>query len=734
MESAIIYPVILFFVFYFLGYGISRLLLPKKLQPYSLPISPWVTVIAVIFSMVILGSLGLSTKLIVIILTTTMILSSIYVIVKFGLPKVDLSTKIIFALALVLVLLNLLPMLLQQRFLTTLSLGGNDAKAFAAVPDYLLTHSVRQAFEEQTNFEVHTLFSFGWRVGPSVLMAFFQQLLGLAGYQLLTIIQTVLFAAAMPLIYILFNLLNREKNNFVAIVTAILVGTNVNIIYYLYHNFIGQIIFLGLSLLVTILLISYEKILKKQEKVSLIFNRHDFLISVVLSVIFFSYHEAAVFILIPIGIIALFHIFSKQKSLVWTVAYSKSLFLTFLLAWPAIIHSIRFAIFYRTGDFNAEVGWQAFRQSGSSFISPFEMTGLYSIHSLPSLPIIISIILSLGVIGMILYGAKKSNNNILMSSFVATYGFFILLLSLVRPNFWFYDRAVSYGAPILITLLMIGLVSLLQSKKHLIPYILVVIVWISFINNGLLMKRYWRENLAVDRWMTILSDMPKLTEDSIIYSEQIFNPDLPIWKELWAEYFLGDKVNFITSLEYAQSNNKIKDDDLVLISKVVKYIIPSNLLFNKVVWENNYYKLGSLCISDKCLLNNVEDLSQIDFAESQYVDSLLVDGWGVNEGDHRWIVDKLASVRLINKHITRSLIIEAITFQTPQAMTVKVDNQKMATIKLTENWQEFRIPIKVLPGIHSITFEFSSSYKPSEYGQGFDNRALSANVRKMRLE
>ena len=207
-------------------------------------------------------------------------------------------------------------------------------------------------------------------------------LFNLRGYQLLTIVQTVLFSVAIPLVYVFYRILYKERSSAEALIAVIMVGLNVNLLYYLYHNFFGQILFLGLYLfLILVFLVSDRKPLS------------HIIAGAAFAALFYSYHEAAIFIVLPVVFLAYYQIFIKKRGLLQLLFYARTAFITALLAGPAIFHAVKFTLFYRTQDFNSPIGWQPFRTVGSSFVNPFEMLGIYSIHGYPEIPMIVSLIL-----------------------------------------------------------------------------------------------------------------------------------------------------------------------------------------------------------------------------------------------------------------------------------------------------------------------------------------------------
>jgi len=722
----VVYSLLLFFLLIFLGYGLASKLLPSPLQAYKLLIGPWLAIVTIIVSGTLGGFIGFTGEQWVAPVFLFSLAASLLEVRNINVKKRQLSMpiSILLIFSLVLILANLSPLIVQQKFMTTISMGSNDAQAFAIVPDFLVSHSVKEGFGAGVPQAVYTLLPFGYRIGQSIIAVFFMVLFNLRGFEILTVIQTVLFGLAIPLVYIVQKQFFKENAELPALTSAILVGLNVNLLYYLYHNFFGQVLFMGLYLVLVMLFIPRQR-----------GTRQIILAGSTLAALYYSYHEAVLFIVLPLLIMVGYEFFLRRKGMEYLFYYIKIGLVTMLLAGGAVMHSITFALFYRSQDFNSPIGWQAFRAEGSSFINPVEMLGVYSIHNLPGMPTTIVVILSALIISVIFYGFKKAENKSLLSGLLVTYIFFFVFLSYIRPNFWFYDRAVSYALPILIVIFIGGLHALLWKKRILFHLVLAGTILLAGSQTLLLHKRYLRENLAVDKWIQSVGEIKEIIPGpQKIYSEQLFSPSLPIWKEIWAEYFLEPGLNYVTSSEYNKAKLIVKDDDLILVTKNARYASPANLLLSKVLWENQSYKLGSACISDRCITESQRDLSFIDFERPTFSDSLLGSGWSVPESGHRWIASSEASFRLVSKKNLTKITIEAMTLNSPQEMSVFIADEKIGTVKLFPEWKTYQFAKSLNPGILNLKLVFPHTYRPSALFGSFDTRDLSANIKTIRLE
>lgn len=722
------YTILTVFLLSWLGYGLCVFFLPKKIQRYILWLSPWCAIVAIIFFGVILGLLGLTTKqwtpLVFIILS--LLSYTVWYKQDFKFPRILKIDIFILFIFIIVTLLNLSPLFLQQKFITTLSMGSTDAQAYALVPDYLKNHSLLESLRTPVPQAVDVLIKFGYRWGPSVLTAFFLSVFNLAGYQFITLLQAILFSISIPLVYVLWNLFYKPTK-YAVILALFMIGLNVNIIYFLYHNFFGQMIFLGLNLILIILLILYEPI-------KTFFNKQDVVIAIIFSVLFFSYSEASIFILFPMGVIILMKIFKRNEFINYILSYGKILFLTFLFGSFSVLHAFKFMIGFRVQDFYKPIGWQVFRQK-IPFANPFEALGLYSIFSFEPLYLPLALLFSIFVAYLIYIGLTKSKRKDIAYGFMITYLFFFVIFAFIKPNFWAYSRAVSYSIPFIAIFFIGGIVEFVKNKTRLQKIVFILLLVALVFNIYKLNKQYIFTNLAVDKGLISLKKVPSGLFHSSIYTENVIQNTRPIWDELWIEYFMEPRINIINSSEAKKIDKRVSNGDLVLISKKLRYTPQTKVLLSKIIWENSSFKIGELCSSDSCLINSKEDLSKITINESNAEDTLLISGWGPREIDSRWINSSDASLKLITKENTSQLLFTTRSLAIPQQMSINIDNEKVASIDLTDNWKDYivTLPKQLYQGVHLINLKFNHTYRPSDVLQTLDTRTLFANFKKIYL-
>ncbi|KKP27083.1 MAG: hypothetical protein UR15_C0039G0001, partial [Parcubacteria group bacterium GW2011_GWA2_31_28] len=287
------YPFINIVFLFLLGFGLTFLILPKSLRSFWLWLSPWTTIITAIFYFVVMSLFGLSMKQTFGPYITICLVAGIYVLVKIK-PTININKKEDFALIILVgltLVLNLSPLIRRDKMLTSISMGNNDIIVYVATGDYLKDHSIRESFKTKVELTIGTLLQGGYRWGTPIINSFFLTLLNLQGYQYTYVSQVVLFSIFLPLLYILFKILFGRSNMAGLIIVGIFTGFNANLLYMLYHDFFGQILFWGIEILIFIFFYNYFDSPKiKINK----FNIYDFILGILITILFFSYHEPAV--------------------------------------------------------------------------------------------------------------------------------------------------------------------------------------------------------------------------------------------------------------------------------------------------------------------------------------------------------------------------------------------------------------------------------------------------------
>lgn len=739
--TILFYSFLTILILFFLGTGLTLLLMPSKLKPHALWLSPWYTIFFLIFFLVIFSLFGFSVEQSSPFLITFLLLLDIFAIFYKKL-KFEISPKeeiIILVFIIISVLFNSSPLIRRVKTLTTLSLGNNDVLIYASLPDYLVSNSIADNYSlineplKPTAYGINGMIKDNFRWGSPIIVSFFLNIFRLKGYQYVYLFELLLFGLTIPLIYLLFKIL--YKNSFYGLFLSLFIFSfNANLLYILYHDFLGQIFFWGIEVFLLIHMFSY---LSSDEIKKNTFNKSDYIIGLTMSVLFFSYHETAVLIIVPIFIFLLIKLIIRKNLKEYIQTLIKIFFITGITSFVSIIHAVKID-FLQAGGLDGTIGWQLFRNK-IPFANPFEALGFYSIHSFEPMPKILAILFSLLVVLAFVKGIIHSKQKLLVISFLTLYLFFYYWTGILHHNFFAYNRALTYTLPLIIVLFSIGVTNYYQNNKKIGILIFIFLVVLVLHSGFKLNGRFTREYLAVDNSLISLIEInnnEKITEP--IFTEQTITGPTNLWRQFWTDYFLYPNKLIYTPFNINKTKDQIPDNSLILISKP-SFLNgnPSKIIFSKIVWKNEHYILGRLCNSDKCLLGRNEDLSKIIIDKNNYEDSLLLFGWGMREGEARWANEKESTLRLVTKNYPTNLVIEVFTLQKPQEITVYLDEKLLGQISIDKEWKNYSLPINYYlnPGIHKIKFVYSYGYRPVDIIPGnLDGRTLYVNFKKIALE
>lgn len=707
---------------FFTGFGPAFLLTPKKLKEHILWLIPWYGVMSLIVVLTMASRLGMPICLASPIVVAFLLMNGIYIYLKYkpSFNIISITNIIIFLFIFVSIIFNINP-LKKQHFLTTVSLGNNDPITYAKTGDYLVNHSLKEAKDKNTSFEIKDLLYGDYRFGAPIINGFFINVFHLQGYQLTYLLQVILFALSIPLIYILFNLIH--KNTLLGtILLLVFYSFNANLLYILYNNFFGQILYWGISIM--LLIYFYSNIYLSKDNSFL--SKEEISIILFLIGLYFSYQEGIVFIVLPILIFILIRTL-LNKSLFDLINFIKVYILTILLAGSSFIHNIIFNFSQFLSPIEKNIGWQIFREK-NPFPNLIEIIGLYSIHLTNPLPIFFAVLFSLIIFFIIVYGLLKFKNNLLFIVLFLIYFLFYIRSSIIFPHFFHYYRIVTYTLPIILILFVIGIELFFQKSRLLFILFFIIFIYLQTRWAFRLNKTFRNDYLSVSQSYVSLADLKNQYPKEHIFTENALNPKIIKWNDYWIRYFLKED----------EVKKPITDYDLILISKKPTKFQKLNVYLKPIVWENEYYKLGRLCQSDKCLSLVDENLSFIILGKLGYEDSLLLSGWSNKEPENRWANSKKSNIKLVsreNDHFT-SLVFEALTLVKPQIVTVFVNNKEIGSQSLDTVWRQYQLFFneRLETGVHKITFKFSNIYQPNKYFKTEDNRQLSANFKKIEFE
>jgi len=726
---------------YVAGYGLAKIALPSKLKPYTLWLSPWVLYLFTTVSLIIFSLLGVPIKISgSIVAGLSLLASGYFLFIKKEWPKinwkVDLNIATVVALS---VLLNISPLIMRDKFLTTISLGNNDIITYTTNADYLIDHSIAENFNSNVILTIANLLRDGYRWGPPVIEGYFLNLTGFEGYQISYLMEALLYAFMIPLVFVLVSLLSQKKLSWItAGFLSLLMALNVNTLYMLYHNFWGLVYFWGILMFLVIALTSYFGLKTDQDK------KHEVLATIGFAALFFSYHEPAVFTILSLFLYGGYLFISKNNIIGFLQKMIRIMGGLLMIGGVSVANAIVFDFGQAfASNLNQPIGWQLFRES-IPYANPFEMLGFWSIHSFKPLPILLAVFLSLIIVLVVIKGLlsiPNKNQKAFLTSFISIFVFFLVFTGLPpRGNFFDFNRAITYSLPVVIAIFGLGLRDLF--KKHQWAYIFAISIFSSLLlfSAYKLNRRFIAERAAVDLQYTTLKELKDLEIGEPIYTEGAFIPDVSVWRQIWVGYFVYPHIMDATyppAVTRDPYQLSVPNKGLVLISKSTPWIKAPQLIFTEILWENEWYKLGRICNADECLIQEKQDLSNLILGESEFEDSLLISGWYGHENDGRWSNGLESTLRLASyRQSYRYLVIEAQALSEPESLTIEINDQEINTQSLTKGWgiYKFRLPSNFKPGVQQIKLKYSHVYQPSQILGNGDNRNLAIRFRQIYFE
>lgn len=580
-------------ILYFVGYGLTSILLPQKLREDSFFIIPWV-------GLIFIAIMGISLSMAKIPLINGKNIISIFafiliiyaVIIKKIIFSFSRETFVISLLCIVNLLFNLFPLLVKFGYPTTISLSNLDPLSYVNVAEHLIKNPIlirQEFFSTQPHFRaIGDLLYYSYRWGSPVILSFFSSILEIRSYKIYTILISLIFSLTFPLVYLLAKLFVANKTSKLLILfTFLAYGLNSTILYMLYNAFFAQFIFTGIFILTVILLHSYffDESVKKIE-----LNSYDLLIALCISSLASVYPEGLVFAVSPLVIFLFLKLFSKDR-FKFFVALLKIALLTLLIN-PFLLGttlSWDYRLFFSSTK-STFIGWEKVRYS-----SFFEMTGLYNLFYYRSLPRVISILINIPIILVCLAGLSKIKNKIFIISYLAIFSLFYFIYWIIYPNYYLHLKLVTYLLFVFTIVFSIGLIQIINIFKNKILKILIVLIFtlLSLRSAHRTIYQLYYHPRSVDKKLISLEQLNKSNKiTSTFYTSDVFLGEYDLWKRLWQEYLLSDK-QIITRTNYLEEND-LEDIKLVLSEKDVQEYDHKKIVYKNIVWSNEYYLLGEI--------------------------------------------------------------------------------------------------------------------------------------------
>lgn len=576
----------------FVGFGFTYTFIPRILRDDAFWLAPWfgtvlISVFGVVFSLAKVPMIQASYMILAV--------SVVFFLYALFAGKIAVSLGksffVMIALTLTTLFINLIPLIVRAGFPTTASLGNLDPLSYSPVGDFLVKSTVIQGadFEHYKPYLWATgdLLHSSFRWGSPILLSFFDTVLHLRSYQIYSILLTIFFALTFPLVYILAKKLTSKKSEYLLLIVFLTFALNSTLFYMLYNVFFAQFVFSGIYVLIGILVYSYFF----ETRETLNFNSHDLLIALCIASITTVYAEGLLFVLLPLGFLLLFSLFTKQRAFV-TIALSKILLLSFIIsptsAGTAIRQNLHIIL---SSTKSAFIGWEKI-----PFAAPLEIMGFYNLYYSRDIPTILDIAVGIPIAIIWLIGLIKSKSYRFLLTYLATFIPFYIALRFVFPNFFSYHRAITYSLFLYPILFGIGVCYLLSlTKNKIIIYgVLLVIAGLSLRSSYRSFYQFYWHPRVVDTSLTsleALNQSKKITKP--FFTSDVYLGESDLWNRLWPEYFLMNKL-IVTRQNYSTERKYLSDIKLVLSPKQKLEYKGKKIVYKNIVWQNQYYQLGEI--------------------------------------------------------------------------------------------------------------------------------------------
>ncbi len=242
----------------FLGWGLTRIALPRTLSQYRAWFAPWVGIMLAAVLGVGLSRLGMGAAIAIYPITAVGAGLGIWsFLLKPGsLPVSGIPLTALVFTCLVTVLMALYPLLYLHNGATTVSLGNCDPGYYAAVASFLETGSISHPPVCKVSQPLACLVDSGLfphvRPGTFLLISLVAGLFHLPAYEIFTILLAVVLAITPPMVGIFVRLVSA--NRFAAVVAMVMSALSVNQLYFFYQGFAGQVFGQGCLIIAFILL------------------------------------------------------------------------------------------------------------------------------------------------------------------------------------------------------------------------------------------------------------------------------------------------------------------------------------------------------------------------------------------------------------------------------------------------------------------------------------------------
>lgn len=692
----------IFAILYFVGYGITKLLLPNTFKEDEFWLVPWIGTIFFTSLLVIFSLIGLSVK----VSAFLVILIGFISLIACNLLKINLSPNFSwkeqwFVLIIVIIssLFNLLS-LLRHGILTTVSLGNLDPIHYSLVADYLKDNSIISKISENQLYPAMPVIKYITQIverwGSYVIISFFSVILKLKAYQVYTVLTVVFNALIPPLVLVLAKRI-FPLTKLQSIIILILSSFNVNSLYILYHAFFGQIIFEGVLVLLITLTIAYLSSNGLRKGV----NKFDILIGGGLSSLLSIYAEGTAFIILPAVLYTIIQMFVKRNISDTLYKIVKVAIISILLNPIAVYMGLKTTL----AQLGSIAGWDMPR-----YANPYEILGLYSIHSFPAIIYPVAIILNLMVVAVMLYGLYKIKNKLIYSSILIVYIAILGWVGFVKDYNYGYYKGLTFTMFVFIILFSIGYSELIADIKNRLMRISSIVLLLSLVMTSAIYL-----NLAMIKYHSVVDQsfisLSELNRDSMI-KDIIYFADDDRWRQAWVVYFLQDKRLKLppTKSGYFPGNAYpfIDENDLVLAYQDNNFIGKIN--YRRVLWQKESATLGEL---------DTGYIIKDNFWQAE--NNGLVYRWMNQDG-----TIEITSAKNQEKNISLLMF----SYLKPRNIEISLNNKSIGVRQINVKLNKIELPIQLKKGKNVLTLHsFEIPDKPEN-----DSRYLSVAITNIEIK
>lgn len=603
MLSIIGITIEIYLFFVLMGWGATRLILPESTHPYQFWIAPWFGLIVCDISVVWLSRLGGATD------------QSVYLVCLLGIGllalckfrKVSLAVplqkfdSILVIGSLVALFLALAPLFAGSPAPTTISLGGLDPAIYAITGDYLRSHNINQLpvrdFEHLSTWPVIESLKPGHRTGCWLVIALLASQFNLRAYEIFTLLLGVFFALTPSLITISTWIVTKRR--FAAMIALTLSVLNVNLLFFNYHGYAGQVLAQGCLILAFLLLYLAER---GEEP----YKNYLLPLGLSTSSLFTLYPEMGIFFIVPFAFyVALKLIHNKS---VHKLNPIKNLAL--VLAITVLIDPLSFwnGIKFVFSASQKPAGWEMPR-----WAFPVDMIGLSSIHSSETYSIIFLVVASLLVVALIACGLYSLDNKTLGIS-ILTFALAILLwFRVVRGFSYGYYKVIGYLTFAIIIAFAGGLAWIISRCSSRFSE-----GWLQFItlcSVGLFsaMAVWPMSQTMISNHVRVTPELANLSEVAVIAKKRKVYLDTPSpWEQFWASNFLQEsRISFHHLDPYY--NQPLRYDSSFSVEKggllLTRNWDERFMSTDKLLWNNSAYSLIAVGENTKTIGKN--DISKL---------------------------------------------------------------------------------------------------------------------------